>query len=152
MRILLVDDNQAASTGIVWLLVDEGFEVDVLDCGRGVYGMVAASRPDALILDVGLPDVDGVTVADNVHRTWPDLPIILTTGHADYPGLKRALATPGTSLLRKPYAFEVRLPIRAVQDIETGNREVPHADLFLRTLERLERGYIVRRTTTTSDS
>jgi transcriptional regulator with XRE-family HTH domain len=49
-------------------------------------------------------------------------------------------------------AFEVRLPIRAVRDIESDSREVPNADLFLRTLERLERGYVVRRTTTTSDS
>ena len=49
-------------------------------------------------------------------------------------------------------AFEVRLPIRAVSEIESGNRDVPNADLFLRTLERLERGYIVRRTTSASDS
>ncbi len=49
-------------------------------------------------------------------------------------------------------AFEVRLPIRAVHDIETSSREVPHADLFLRALERLERGYVVRRMTTISDS
>ena len=49
-------------------------------------------------------------------------------------------------------AFEVRLPIRAVRDIESGNRDVPNADLFLSTLERLERGYVVRRMTTSSDS
>jgi hypothetical protein len=49
-------------------------------------------------------------------------------------------------------AFEVRLPIRAVHDIETSNRDVPHADLFLRALERLERGYVVRRSTAASDS
>lgn len=49
-------------------------------------------------------------------------------------------------------AFEVRLPIRAVRDIESGNREVPNADLFLRTLERLERGYVVRRATSNPDS
>ena len=49
-------------------------------------------------------------------------------------------------------AFEVRLPIRAVRDIESGNREVPDAELFLRTLERLERGYVVRRASMTSDS
>jgi len=42
----------------------------------------------------------------NVHRTWPNLPIIFTSGHGDYPGLKRALATPMTSMLRKPYAFD----------------------------------------------
>lgn len=49
-------------------------------------------------------------------------------------------------------AFEVRLPIRAVHDIETSNREVPHADLFLSALERLERGYVVRGKTQESDS
>ena len=49
-------------------------------------------------------------------------------------------------------AFEVRLPIRAVRDIESGNREVPDADLFLRTLERLERGYVVRRAALNPDS
>jgi hypothetical protein len=49
-------------------------------------------------------------------------------------------------------AFEVRLPIRAVHDIESSNREVPHADLFLRALERLERGYVVRGRMDGSDS
>ena len=49
-------------------------------------------------------------------------------------------------------AFEVRLPIRAVSDIENSNRDVPHADVFLRALERLERGYVVRRDRTTPDS
>jgi transcriptional regulator with XRE-family HTH domain len=49
-------------------------------------------------------------------------------------------------------AFEVRLPIRAVSEIENGNREVPHADVFLRALERLERGYVVRRDMSSSDS
>ena len=49
-------------------------------------------------------------------------------------------------------AFEVRLPIRAVLEIETSNREVPNAEKFLRALERLERGYVVRRHNTASDS
>jgi hypothetical protein len=49
-------------------------------------------------------------------------------------------------------AFEVRLPIRAVHDIESSNLEVPHPDLFLRALERLERGYVVRGRTAGSDS
>ena len=49
-------------------------------------------------------------------------------------------------------AFEVRLPIRAVSDIENSSREVPNADLFLRTLERLERGYVMHRDRGTSDS
>jgi transcriptional regulator with XRE-family HTH domain len=49
-------------------------------------------------------------------------------------------------------AFEVRLPIRAVAEIENSGREVPHVEVFMRALERLERGYVVRRDTTSSDS
>ena len=49
-------------------------------------------------------------------------------------------------------AFEVRLPIRAVAEIEKSKGEVPNAELFVRTLERLERGYIVRRPSSSSDS
>ncbi len=49
-------------------------------------------------------------------------------------------------------AFEVPLPIRAVAEIEKSNRDVPNAELFVRALERLERGYVVRRTTSGSDS
>jgi transcriptional regulator with XRE-family HTH domain len=49
-------------------------------------------------------------------------------------------------------AFEVRMPIRAVSEIENGRTEVPNAEVFLRTLERLERGYVMTRDTRTSDS
>ncbi|HEV8657622.1 MAG TPA: hypothetical protein VGS96_03250 [Thermoanaerobaculia bacterium] len=49
-------------------------------------------------------------------------------------------------------AFEVRLPIRAVHDIENSNGEVPEPDRFARAFERLERGYVVKRDRSTSDS
>ena len=49
-------------------------------------------------------------------------------------------------------AFEVRLPIRAVRDIENGKSDVPDPDVFARAFERLERGYVVKRDFRTSDS
>ena len=49
-------------------------------------------------------------------------------------------------------AFEVRLPIRAVNDIETGRMKPPDEAVFIRAFERLERGYVVRRNTAGSDS
>ena len=49
-------------------------------------------------------------------------------------------------------AYEVKLPIRDVQDIESSNRDVPNPEIFLRAFERLERGYVVRRNTSGSDS
>ncbi len=49
-------------------------------------------------------------------------------------------------------AFEVRLPIRVVRDIESGKSEVPDPDAFKRAFERLERGYVIKRGTSGSDS
>jgi transcriptional regulator with XRE-family HTH domain len=49
-------------------------------------------------------------------------------------------------------AFEVRLPIRMVRDIENGKSAVPDPDAFRRAFERLERGYVIRRDTSGSDS
>jgi len=49
-------------------------------------------------------------------------------------------------------AFEVRLPIRAVRDIETGRLKAPDESVFARAFDRLERGYVVRRDTSGSDS
>ena len=49
-------------------------------------------------------------------------------------------------------AFEVRLPIRVVRDIESGKSKVPDPDVFRRAFERLERGYVTRRGTSGSDS
>jgi cytoskeletal protein RodZ len=49
-------------------------------------------------------------------------------------------------------AFEVRLPIRAVRDIENSSGEVPDSDRFARAFERLERGYVVKRDRSISDS
>jgi cytoskeletal protein RodZ len=49
-------------------------------------------------------------------------------------------------------AFEVRLPIRVVRDIENGKAKVPDPDAFRRAFERLERGYVIQRGTTGSES
>jgi hypothetical protein len=49
-------------------------------------------------------------------------------------------------------AFEARLPIKAVQEIENSNRDVPHPEVFMRVLERLEHGYVMRRDKDSADS
>jgi cytoskeletal protein RodZ len=49
-------------------------------------------------------------------------------------------------------AFEVRLPIRVVRDIESGKSKVPDPDVFRRAFERLERGYVGTRDAARSDS
>jgi DNA-binding response OmpR family regulator len=107
MLLLLVEDNVSAALGVAWGLREAGHQVAVLNSARPAIGAIAHQHPDAVIIDVSLPGVDGVTLAGYVRAAWPTLPIIFTTGHdGSYPGLREAEAHPRTSLLQKPYAID----------------------------------------------
>ena len=114
-RVLLVEDDETLAFGIATLLQLEGFAVNVLAEGRGVVGMVAHAQPDALVIDVSLPDIDGVVVADAVRKGWPKLPIIFITGH-DVTGdeVRRRPRDARTVMLQKP--FDIEQLIRAIEE------------------------------------
>ena len=106
LRVLYVENDPTLACGLSWLLRDIGFEVEVLAEGRPALGLIASRLPDIVLLDLTLPDIDGVVVAHGIRNLWPALPIIFTTGHGrDHPGLREALDEPNTILLEKPFAF-----------------------------------------------
>jgi len=106
LRVLLVEDNVVAAEGLRLVLHDHGYHVRVVHHGREALGMVMHYRPDAVIIDVTLPDLDGAVVARAVREHCPDLPIIFTTGLERPARLDAMLREPHTSLLRKPYRFD----------------------------------------------
>ena len=79
--LLLVDDDEAVAEGLAMILSLEGFRIQTVARGRPVPGLVNHMEPDVVIMDVTLPDIDGVTVARELRRTRLGLPIILMTGH-----------------------------------------------------------------------
>lgn len=104
LSLLLVEDNEIASLGVALALREEGFRVQAVYTGREVFGLVLHARPDVIILDISLPDLDGLTVAQTIREHWPELPIIFTSGHESSRGTE-ALLNARTSYLRKPYAM-----------------------------------------------
>lgn len=106
MQLLLVEDNPSAALGVAWALREAGHDVAVINSARPAIGAIAHHHPDAVIIDVSLPGMDGVTLAGFVRSTWPALPIVFTTGHEDFPGLREAGSRPRTAMLQKPYAIE----------------------------------------------
>jgi PAS domain S-box-containing protein len=109
IRILLVEDDSSVSAGLVSILELEGFAVDVAD--RGATAIEAATRlaPDAIVLDVGLPDMSGIDVYHRIAATFPDLPVIFSTGEGDRSRLEKALERKNVSYLLKPYGIDVLL-------------------------------------------
>ena len=105
-RVLLVEDDVAIASGVATLLELEGIHVRVVETGRDVARITAAFRPDALVLDLSLPDVDGIVVYREVRRAFPSLAIIISSGTLDGDTPSDAGRT---AYLQKPYEFATLL-------------------------------------------
>jgi PAS domain S-box-containing protein len=103
-RLLLVEDDDAVSCGIAALLEIEGIEVQIAREGGLVAQAIRDFEPDAMVLDVTLPDISGTIVFENVRREWPRLPIVISTGQMCDPSIFALERQPHTEFLMKPYA------------------------------------------------
>jgi two-component system KDP operon response regulator KdpE len=103
MRVLLVDDDETIAYAVSESLRAEGIRVDSLEEGRKAIGSIVRHRPDVVILDIGLRDIDGIALANIIRQSWPDLPIIIASGRLTSDGLAELLETPRTAMLQKPY-------------------------------------------------
>jgi PAS domain S-box-containing protein len=102
-RIVLVEDDHAVAAGLAAVLALEGIEVVLVDRGEGAEARIEQARPDAVVLDVGLPDIDGVTLYRGIASRWPSLPVLFSTGHGDEKMLGPVLVAPNVDYLLKPY-------------------------------------------------
>ena len=105
MRILLVEDDEAVSTGISMLLRMEGSAVDQVRQGSQALVEIEKFVPDVVVLDIGLPDVNGVEVYKQIETRWPALPVLLSSGQEDVERIARNVDRPNVSFLFKPYDF-----------------------------------------------
>jgi two-component system KDP operon response regulator KdpE len=80
--IMVIEDEDVISNFITAILNSNGYQVMKANTGKEGLSMVAAYSPDVLLLDLGLPDIDGVTVLKNI-RGWSKIPIVVVSarGH-----------------------------------------------------------------------
>jgi len=105
-NILIVEDEAAVAEGIAAVLRLEGTQVTVAGTGAAALQHLATATPDAVILDVGLPDMDGRKVYERIVSMAPTLPVVFSTGHERS---TRGEDTPNTAWLMKPYDLDVLL-------------------------------------------
>jgi CheY-like chemotaxis protein len=112
LNLLLVEDDAAVAAGLELVIAMEGFHVEVARTGAEAIAAVRERRPDAVILDIGLPDMEGTAVYSQIAELHPDLPVIFSTGHADRTRLDEISDGPVFYLL-KPYGTETLMAILA---------------------------------------
>jgi CheY-like chemotaxis protein len=82
-HILIAEDNRVLAMGMSILLTHAGFDVETVHDGREALRVAKARRPDAVLLDIGLPGLDGFQVAEAM-RKEPDLQSVLIVAVSGY--------------------------------------------------------------------
>ena len=112
--VLLVEDDPRISEPLIRVLRAEGFEVHHVDGGASAIESVAASRPDLVLLDLTLPDIDGLDVCRKIRANHPDLPVIMLTARAEEMDVIVGLNAGADDYVAKPFRLaELVARIRA---------------------------------------
>ena len=114
MRILVVDDEELLVKGIRFNLQNEGYDVISGSNGKEAVELAKAQHPDLIILDVMMPEMDGMT-ACSVIRGFSNVPIILLTAKADDMDKLMGFDNGADDYLTKPFnILELKARIRAL--------------------------------------
>ncbi|PXY17894.1 DNA-binding response regulator [Prauserella sp. PE36] len=106
MRILVVDDDRAVRESLRRSLEFNGYQVDVASDGAQALEKVTGDRPDAMVLDVMMPRLDGLEVARRLRSTGDDLPILVLTARDTVSDRVSGLDAGADDYLPKPFALE----------------------------------------------
>ncbi|PXY30884.1 response regulator transcription factor [Prauserella muralis] len=159
MRILVVDDDRAVRESLRRSLEFNGYRVEVASDGAQALEKVAADRPDAMVLDVMMPRLDGLEVARRLRSTGDDLPILVLTARDTVSDRVSGLDAGADDYLPKPFALEELLArLRALlrranaeaQAAAQGSETLTFGDLSLdpgtREVKRGDRSISLTRT------
>ena len=102
-RILVVDDEHAIVRALGAALEARGYRVDVARDGHEALEKAAGTTPDLIILDLGLPDLDGIEVCRKV-RAWSDVPIVVLTAEGSDEAKVSALDEGADDYVTKPFS------------------------------------------------
>ncbi len=106
MRILVVDDDRAVRESLRRSLSFHGYTVDLAVDGVEALAAVAEQRPDALVLDVMMPRVDGLEVCRRLRGAGDDLPVLVLTARDTVSERVAGLDAGADDYLPKPFALE----------------------------------------------
>ena len=128
-QILLVDDEVSIQRAMAPLLRSRGYSVTVADTGRAALEAFERERPDLVILDLGLPDMDGAEVCRQV-RERADTPILILSARGAEKDKVAALDQGADDYVTKPFGSEELMArVRAAIRRSFGREEVLHGQL-----------------------
>lgn len=122
LRLLLADDHPMLRDGLRRSLTDEGFEiVGEASDGHEAVALAGELHPDVVLMDVTMPECDGVEATSRIHAAQPDVTVVMLTMHADRDVLRSALDAGASGYLVKDCSIdEIAETIRQAADDSTS--------------------------------
>lgn len=103
---LVVDDERSLTDLLKMALRYEGWEIRTADTGRGALTVAREFRPDAVVLDIMLPDLDGLTVLQRLRSEGDDVPVLFLTAKDALDERIAGLTAGGDDYVTKPFSLE----------------------------------------------
>jgi two-component system OmpR family response regulator len=139
MRILIVEDDPSLASGLARILEAEGYAVDVAGRGEEAVGAARGERFDLVILDIGLPGMDGFEVLRRLRGAEHRVPVLVLTARDTVSDRVHGLDLGADDYMAKPFAMpELAARVRALirrSQAQTGPK-ILHGPLTLDTVAR----------------
>jgi two-component system nitrogen regulation response regulator NtrX len=135
--VLIVDDEEGIRRSIALILQDEGYRTLGAADGREALQKVEAVRPDLILLDVAMPGLGGLEVLERLRDGWPDLPVVMMSGHGTIETAVRATKLGADDFLEKPLSYD-KLLLCVRHGLERARLRLENSELRQVLLERSE--------------
>jgi len=150
--VLVVDDEQRIRSALRGILSDEGFRVVDTGHAPGVMDLIARESPALVLLDVWMPEIDGIELLRQIKSEQPRVPVIMISGHANIQSAVAATKLGAADFIQKPFSVSGLLAsiARALDGDSAGpdpsNPLGPSAQLRAAGREAIRAGAIPQRT------
>jgi UDP-3-O-[3-hydroxymyristoyl] N-acetylglucosamine deacetylase len=104
--ILIVDDEEQIRASVRGVLADEGFRVLEAENGRTALATIAAEKPRLVLLDIWMPEVDGIELLREIQQRHPDTRVIVISGHGNIETAVRATQLGAVDFIEKPFSLD----------------------------------------------
>ena len=123
--ICIVDDEPAILNTLSSILEEEGYQVTIAKTGREALAVIQKEPPNLVLLDIWLPELDGLEVLIHIREQFPTVPVILMSGHGSAETAVKAIKLGAYDYLEKPLDLE-KVPIlirNALDKRKAGRRK-----------------------------
>ena len=138
LKVLVVDDDEAVRDSLQALLESDGMLVETFSSGPDFLAAYQDTDVGCLLLDVQMPDMNGLEVQGRLASAGANIPVVVVTGHGDVPMAVQALKAGASDFIEKPFTDDVILgSVRRA--IAQGRRTLKETTLVVDTTRRVAR-------------